>query len=141
MLTGEEIPSGPKISEARGLDDVKVFSLDVAGTTLNFAVVNGLGEVKGILDSVAQKTTPLHFVEVMTCPGGCVGGGGQPYGTDLEKIKKRLHRMYEVDRKSKSQLSHENVQVQDLYKDLLGQPLGEKSHHLLHRTYSDRSKG
>jgi iron-only hydrogenase group A len=141
MLTGEELKGGPKIGDARGLDSVKVFSLDVAGTTLNFAVVNGLGEVKSILDSVAQKTTNLHFVEVMTCPGGCVGGGGQPYDTDMEAVKKRLHRMYEVDRKSASRLSHENEQVKALYKTLLGEPLGEASHHLLHRTYMDRRKG
>ena len=141
MLTGEELKGGPKIGEARGLDQVKVFSLDVAGTTLNFAVVNGLGEVKSILDSVVQKTTNLHFIEVMTCPGGCVGGGGQPLDTDLEAVKKRLHRMYEVDRKSASRLSHENEQVKALYKTLLGEPLGEVSHHLLHRAYVDRKKG
>ncbi len=141
MLTGEELKGGPKVGDARGLDQVKVFSLDVAGTTLNFAVVNGLGEVKSILDSVAQKASNLHFVEVMTCPGGCVGGGGQPYDTDLEAVKKRLHRLYEVDRKSASRLSHENEQVKGLYKNLLGAPLGEMSHHLLHRSYMDRRKG
>ena len=141
MLTGEELDGGPKIGAARGMAQVKVFSLDVAGTTLNFAVVNGLGEVKKILDSVGQKTTDLHFIEVMTCPGGCVGGGGQPYGTDLEALKKRLHRLYEVDRKSVSRLSHENEQVKALYRDLLGEPLGDLSHHLLHRSYADRRKG
>ncbi len=141
LITGEELKGGPKVSDARGLDQVKVFSLDVAGTQLNFAVVNGLGEVKSILHSVAQKTSPLHFVEVMTCPGGCVGGGGQPYDTDREAIKKRLHRLYEVDRKSASRLSHDNEQVKSLYKNLLDQPLGAMSHHLLHRSYLDRRKG
>ncbi|MHB8771164.1 MAG: [FeFe] hydrogenase, group A [Syntrophales bacterium] len=141
LITGEELTGGPKIGEARGLDQIKVFSLEVAGTELNFAVVNGLGEVKSILDSVAQKSSNLHFIEVMTCPGGCVGGGGQPYDTDLEAVKKRLHRIYEVDRKSKRRLSHENEEVKSLYGTLLGQPLSEVSHRLLHRTYMDRRSG
>jgi iron-only hydrogenase group A len=141
MLTGEDLKGSPKIADARGLNQVKVFSVDVAGTTLNFAVVNGLGAVKPILDAVAQKTSNLHFIEVMTCPGGCVGGGGQPYGTDLEKIKKRIQRIYDVDKKAGVRLSHENEQVKGLYKNLLGEPLGKMSHHLLHRKYMDRRKG
>jgi len=139
LLTGEELKGGPKIGEARGLDRLKVFSLNVGGTTLNFAVVNGLGEAKTLLDSL--EGTNLHFIEVMTCPGGCVGGGGQPYHTDTETVKKRLQRIYDVDRRSKKRLSHENEQVQALYRAHLGQPLGEESHHLLHRAYVDRKKG
>ncbi len=77
----------------------------------------------------------------MTCPGGCVGGGSQPYDTDLEAVKKRLHRIYEVDRKAKHRLSHENEEVKGLYDTLLGQPLSEASHHLLHRSYTDRRIG
>ena len=107
----------------------------------NFAVVNGLSEVKSILDSVDQKTSNLHFIEVMTCPGGCVGGAASPMVQTLAAVKKRLHRLYEVDRKSTSRLSHENEQVKDLYKNLLGKPLGEMSHHLLHRNYTDRRNG
>jgi NADH-quinone oxidoreductase subunit G/NADP-reducing hydrogenase subunit HndD len=140
LLTGEELLGGPKISEARGLDRIKVFSQKVGGTELNFAVVNGLGEAKALLDQVSQEGSKLHFVEVMTCPGGCVGGGGQPYGTDMEAVRKRLQRLYEVDRKAKKRLSHQNAQVQDLYRDYLGEPLGQQSHHLLHRVYVDRSQ-
>ena len=81
----------------------------------------------------------LHFVEVMSCPGGCIGGGGQPYDTDAEAVKERLERLYEVDRRSRHRRSHENADVQTLYEDLLGRPLGEVSHRLLHRTYTDRS--
>jgi iron only hydrogenase large subunit-like protein len=74
----------------------------------------------------------------MTCPGGCVGGGGQPYLTDTEAIKKRLQRLYEVDRNSPKRLSHENEQVKGLYREYLGEPLGEVSHRLLHRRYVNR---
>jgi len=83
----------------------------------------------------------VHFVEVMSCPGGCIGGGGQPYDTDAEVVRERLERLYEVDRRSRSRRSHENADVQALYEELLGRPLGEVSHRLLHRTYTDRSRG
>jgi len=141
LLTGKELTRGGKISEARGLGKLKVFSLNVGNTTLNFAVINGLGEVETLLDSLIQQTPPLHFVEVMTCPGGCAGGGGQPYSTDTALIKKRLSRMYEVDRKSQTRLSHENKQVQALYQSLLGRPLSDISHRLLHRSYTKRYFG
>jgi iron-only hydrogenase group A len=138
MLTGSELKDGPKVSEVRGAARLKVFTIDIGGTPVNFAIVNGLGEAKSILDSVLQGNSNLHFIEVMTCPGGCVGGGGQPYETDTEAVKKRLQRLYEVDNKSKKRLSHENEQVKTLYKDYLGKPLGEMSHRLLHRKYVNR---
>ncbi len=138
LLTGEELKDGPKIAPARGLDSLKVFSLDVGGTTLNFAVVNGLGEVKTLLASMGDDKPALHFIEVMTCPGGCAGGGGQPYQTNLDGIKKRLQRLYDVDRKASSRLSHENEQVKALYASVLGKPLSHVSHRLLHRRYIDR---
>jgi iron-only hydrogenase group A len=138
MLTGSELKDGPKVAEVRGAARLKVFTIDIGGTPLNFAVVNGLGEAKSIVDGVLQGNSNLHFVEVMTCPGGCVGGGGQPYHTDTEAVKKRLQRLYEVDRKSKKRLSHENEQVKTLYREHLGEPLGKMSHRLLHRKYVNR---
>lgn len=138
MLTENEMKDDPKVSEARGLSRLKVFSAAVGKNTLNFAVVNGLGEAKSILDSVAARATNLHFVEVMTCPGGCIGGGGQPYGIDSGEIRRRLHRLYEGDRRSSKRLAHENEELKALYQNFLGQPLGELSHRLLHRKYVDR---
>jgi len=140
LLTGEELKGGLKVMPARGLDDLKVFSLAIGGATLNFAVVNGLGEVKAMLDSMNADGPSLHFIEVMTCPGGCVGGGGQPYDTDLEGVRKRLKRIYDTDQKSEVRLSHENEQVKALYRDVLGKPLSHESHRLLHRQYTDRRK-
>ena len=138
MLTGRELTGGLKVEEARGLEGVKRFTLDVGGTPLNFAVVNGLGRLPGVLDPMAKGTSDLHFVEVMTCPGGCIGGGGQPYDTDPEAIRERLDRLYETDRRATLRVSHDNGEVQALYESMLGKPLGEVSHHLLHRTYVDR---
>ena len=91
------------------------------------------------MDGLLAPEAGLHFVEVMSCPGGCVGGGGQPYDTDTQAVKERLERLYEVDRRSRTRRSHENAEVQALYEDLLGHPLGEVEPPLLHRTYTDRS--
>lgn len=141
MLTDEELGGDLKISQARGLQRLKIFSLDVKGTVLKFAVVNGLGEIKTLLDMMANDNLNLHFVEVMTCPGGCVGGGGQPYNTDIETVKKRLKLIYDADRKAGIRLSHENEQVKALYRTLLDKPLSKTSHRLLHRSYMTRKCG
>jgi NADH-quinone oxidoreductase subunit G/NADP-reducing hydrogenase subunit HndD len=138
LLTGEELKDGLKVAETRGLDKLKVFSLPIGETTFQFAVVNGLGEAKTLIDPVRKGVSNLHFIEVMTCPGGCVGGGGQPYDTDTEAVKRRLRRIYEVDRGAKKRQSHENEGVQELYRAYLGKPLGPLSHRLLHRKYTDR---
>lgn len=139
MLTGTEMAGSFKVEEARGLEGIKCFSLTVAGTTLNFGIVNGLGRLTPILDPLRNGASNLHFVEVMTCPGGCIGGGGQPYDTEPETIRIRLERLYDADRRATFKTSHENDEVQELYKVMLGKPLGEISHHLLHRHYVDRS--
>jgi iron-only hydrogenase group A len=138
MLTGSELPGSFKIEEARGLEGIKCFSLDVGGTTLNFGIVNGLGRLKPILEPLRKGASNLHFIEVMTCPGGCIGGGGQPYDSDPEDIRVRLERLYDADRRSTLKTSHDNDEVQELYAEMLGKPLGEISHHLLHRSYVNR---
>ena len=140
MLTGSELKHGPKIAETRGLDGMKNLSLEAGGATLNFAVVNGLGRIKPLIDQIASRQTNLHFIEVMTCPGGCVGGGGQPLDTDMKSLQERLDRLYDTDRRARNRTSHTNEEVQTLYATLLGRPLGEVSHHLLHREYVDRKK-
>ncbi|NLV72350.1 MAG: 4Fe-4S binding protein [Actinobacteria bacterium] len=136
-LAGAETPTAP-LNEARGLDEVKCFTFDVGDTTLNLAVVNGLGQVRTLLE---EGPADLHFVEVMSCPGGCAGGGGQPYGTEAADLHRRLDRIYDADAHAEVHSSHENQSVAALYEQYLGQPLGEVSHRLLHRTYTDRSSG
>ena len=81
----------------------------------------------------------MHFVEVMSCPGGCSGGGGQPYNSDMGHVKKRIQRMHDADLKAETKYSHDNKSVAELYQEFLGRPLGEVSHHLLHRGYTDKS--
>lgn len=139
LATGDELAGGPKVTEARGREDVRRFTVEVGEARLNLAVVNGLGRFVAAVDGLLDRAEDLHFVEVMSCPGGCVGGGGQPYATDARVVKERLERLYEVDRRSRRRRSHENAEVQALYEQLLGRPLGEVGHRLLHRTYNDRS--
>ncbi len=134
-LLGGAAPVGP-LTEARGLDGFKCFNVDVNGITLNLGVINGLGRLRSTLPTALAG---MHFVEVMSCPGGCSGGGGQPYDSDMTDVKKRMARIYDADQKAETKYSHDNKSVAELYEEYLGRPLGEVSHHLLHRTYVDKS--
>ncbi len=130
----------PKVAEARGCEGVRRFRVTAGDARLELAVVDGLGNLKRSLDGLVDPAAGLHFVEVMSCPGGCVGGGGQPYGADAADVRRRVERLYDVDRRSPSRRSHENADVKALYEGLLGRPLSEVSHRLLHRAYTDRSR-
>ncbi len=134
-MLGAQVPDAP-LTEARGPEGIKCFTLEVGDTTLSLGVVNGLGS----LDPAAEETLrAMHFVEVMSCPGGCAGGGGQPYGTGANELRRRIHQLRESDEQAQTRASHLNQSVASLYEEYLGGPLGEVSHRLLHRTYTDRS--
>ncbi|MDY0001584.1 MAG: NADH-dependent [FeFe] hydrogenase, group A6 [Polyangia bacterium] len=137
ILTGREMGE-LKIQALRGLKGDKRMSANLGGVTVNAAVVSGLGNARAILEEIRAGRSDLHFVEVMTCPGGCVAGGGQPYATDLEAAKARLGALYRIDRDDTLRQSHENRYVARLYEEYLGEPLGERSHHLLHTRYEKR---
>jgi iron only hydrogenase large subunit-like protein len=110
------------------------------GVTLRVAVAHGLKNAQLVIAAVKQGHKPYHFIEVMTCPGGCIGGGGQPRFTDNEVRKARMAAIYREDEGKKLRKSHDNPDVQKLYEEFLGQPLGEQSHHLLHTTYAARPR-
>jgi NADH-quinone oxidoreductase subunit G/NADP-reducing hydrogenase subunit HndD len=137
LLTGEEMPN-LKIQAVRGLKGVKEAKVTIAGMELGVAVVSGLGNAKHLMDEIRAGRKDIHFIEVMTCPGGCIAGGGQPIGTDLAAVKARMQALYKIDRDEPVRASHQNEEVLRLYKDFLGEPLGEKSHHLLHTHYVPR---
>jgi len=136
-LTGEDMPD-PEIKDLRGLDGRKEAQITINGTTYGLAAVSGLSNARAILDELKNGRKDVHFIEVMTCPGGCIGGGGQPYGLDSENIKARMKRLYAIDHDAEMRTSHGNPAIQKLYKEFLGEPLGEKSHHLLHTCYEKR---
>jgi len=93
-----------------------------------------------LLDQLKQGTSKYHFIEIMACPGGCIGGGGQPIPTDLEIRMRRIEAIYEVDRHLPIRKSHENPAIKKLYEEFLGEPNSEKAHHLLHTHYTCREK-
>ncbi|HLP03302.1 MAG TPA: NADH-dependent [FeFe] hydrogenase, group A6 [Opitutaceae bacterium] len=127
----------------RGLQGVKTAEIDIAGTKVRVAVAHGLGHVASVLELVrearaAGKETPFHFIEVMACPGGCIGGGGQPYGVDNERRRLRAAGLYQDDRDRAIRCSHDNPEVVRLYREFLGKPGSAKAHQLLHTRYTAR---
>jgi len=142
MVTGK-VPEKPEFEAVRGLEGIKECKIDLAGKEVRIAVAHGLKHVEEVLDKVrAAKTSggelPYHFIEVMACPGGCVGGGGQPYGVTNELRSKRAAGLYKCDTECAQRTSSENAHVQKVYAEFLGEPLSEKAHHLLHTHYSTK---
>jgi NADH-quinone oxidoreductase subunit G len=141
-LTGKDLEE-IEIQPVRGLKGVKEGEIEIGGNKIRVAVAHGLGNVGYILDKVrkAKETgqePPYHFIEVMACEGGCIAGGGQPYGVTDELRKKRAEAIYWDDREKQVRYSHKNPTVIKLYEEFLGKPLGEKSHSLLHTEYKER---
>lgn len=134
LLTGKDMEE-LKINAVRGLELHKEAKVKINNMELGVAVVSSLGQARALLEEIKNGRTDLHFIEVMTCPGGCINGGGQPFNHDKEVIKARLQALYNIDKSDKIRTSHSNKSIQQLYKDYLGEPLGEKSHHLLHTHY------
>lgn len=132
-----------ELEAVRGLKGVKEGSVSVAGTQIRVAVAHGLSHVEEVLEKVRAarregRELPYHFIEVMACPGGCIGGGGQPYGVDNERREKRIAGLYQDDRERTVRYSHENPEVIKLYSEFLGKPLCGKAHELLHTRYTAR---
>ncbi len=140
MVTGEEA-ANPDFREVRGIKGAKEYRVTVAGIELGVAVVNSLSNARALLDDLKSgKRTDLHFIEVMSCPGGCVGGGGQPLAPSRTDIATRMEKLYDIDASEtiERRLSHHNSEVKRLYEDFLGAPLGPISHEILHTHYHDR---
>jgi len=151
LVTGRELPTGNlHVAAVAGLDGVKEASLTIEGAvpawsflegvTVNVAVAHGLGNAQRVIAAVKSGKKQYHFVEVMTCPGGCIGGGGQPRYTNNEVRQARINAIYREDECKRLRKSHENPDIAKLYDEFLGQPLGEKSHHLLHTKYTARER-
>jgi len=140
--TGQPLPK-LELEAIRGLQGVKEGTVMVGETPVRVAVAHGLANVEAVLERVraARKKgaeTPYHFIEVMACPGGCIGGGGQPYGVDNERRKLRIAGLYQDDRDAAVRCSHDNPEVVRVYEDFLGKPLGPRAHQLLHTRYTAR---
>jgi len=144
FVTGTNLPAEAiNIQPVRGLKGVKEAEVDVAGTTIRVAVAHGMANVGKVLNKVREarekgEELPYHFIEVMACPGGCIGGGGQPYGINDEVRRLRMAGLYEDDRDHVLRCSHDNPEIQRIYTEFLGEPNSERSHELLHTTYKLR---
>jgi NADH-quinone oxidoreductase subunit G/[NiFe] hydrogenase diaphorase moiety small subunit/NADP-reducing hydrogenase subunit HndD len=149
LVTGRDVPfDNLNILPVRGLEGVRKATIKIEkpleewsfldGVELKCAVAHGLVNAKKVMDAVKSGEADFHFIEIMACPGGCLGGGGQPIPTNPEIRKKRTEAIYAEDGDLPLRKSHENPEIQKLYKDFLIEPLGEKSHHLLHTKYTKR---
>lgn len=137
LVTGEELEK-LDVMPLRGIEGIKTATIQIGDLQANVAVAHGLANARVLLDDIRAGRSPYHFIEIMACPGGCVGGGGQPIGFDMAVRNKRSEGLYNEDSALPLRRSHNNPAVQKLYNDYLEKPLGERSHHLLHTTYSER---
>ena len=131
LVTGKN-PDADAFRDVRGLDGWKEATYDVAGTPVRVAVASGLGNARRLLEAVKAGDVQYDFIEVMACPGGCAGGGGQPICDGEEKAGERGSILYALDKDMPLRFSHDNPEIQALYKEYMEAPLSHKAHHLLH---------
>lgn len=150
MVTGKEHEL-VEFKEVRGFEGVKEAAIDMNGTVVKVAVAHGMKNAKPLLDDIRAGKSPYAFIEIMGCPGGCINGGGQPFvkpcflpnedANILNTYKeKRANALYSEDERQVLRQSHKNKQIQDLYKNYLGEPNSHKAHELLHTTYKARER-
>lgn len=139
-LTGESLDK-VEYEELRGLRGVKKAVVNINGKEIHIGVVNGLGNTRKILEKIRSGEEKLDAIEVMACPGGCVGGGGQPYHKgDLTILKKRAEGLYSIDKEKTYRKSYENPSIKKLYEEYLGEPGSGRAHELLHTSYKERPR-
>ena len=150
VLTGKE-REGVAFHEVRGFDNIREAEFELAGQKIKVAVTSGMKGAKVLLDQIREGTSPYTFIEVMGCPGGCINGGGQPYVREVflpnedaniydTYMQKRANALYSEDERQVWRQSHNNPQLQALYKEFLGEPNSHKAHELLHTHYNKNRK-
>lgn len=151
IVTGRPLPMDRlHVAPVMGLEGVKEASITIQdavpewdfleGVTLNVAVAHGLSNAERVIQAIKSGAKTYHFVEVMTCPGGCIGGGGQPRFTTNEIREARIAAIYREDEGKELRKSHENPDIAQIYAEFLEKPLGDRSHRLLHTRYSERPR-
>ena len=137
VITGKPLEK-IELNVLRGFEGIKEAELDLNGTKLKVAVAHTLKNARVLLEQIEEGTSPYAFIEVMTCPGGCLGGGGQPIPTTWAIRQKRSDSLYKEDRLKPIRKSHENPTIKAIYDEFLKEPLGHVSHELLHTDYIER---
>ncbi len=139
VYTGKTLPR-LEFDEVRGFEGIREAKIDLNGFELKICVAHTLSNARIVMDKLRAGELDYHVVEVMACPGGCIGGAGQPYHHgNFEVLKARCEALYAEDKGKPIRKSHENPDIQKLYKEFLGEPMSEKAHHLLHTHYFDKS--
>ncbi len=140
LYTKKELPR-LNFDELRGMEGIRQATIDFDGLPIKIGIAHGLGNARKLLEEIQAGKSEFHAIEIMSCPGGCIGGGGQPYHHgNAEILKKRQMAIYREDSNKTIRKSHENPYIIKLYKDFLGKPMSEKAHHLLHTQYFDRTE-
>lgn len=134
VVTGQPLEN-IEFHGVRGLTGVKEAQVTLAGTTVKVAVAHTLANARQMMEKVRNGEADYHFIEIMACPGGCIGGGGQPVPISADIRQKRIDSIYECDQGHELRKSHDNPAIKELYDTWLGKPNGEKAHHLLHTHY------
>ncbi|MBN2250533.1 MAG: iron hydrogenase small subunit [Candidatus Altiarchaeota archaeon] len=137
IMTGEDLP-GFEYACVRGMRTMKEAEMEIAGEKVKVCIVHTLGEARKLLEEIRAGKSPYHFIEIMACYGGCVGGGGQPAPHDEHVLEKRAQALRKEDSCKTLRKSHKNPDVLRLYKEYLGEFGGERAHKLLHTTYTNR---
>ena len=137
---GGRVPDKYEFPVSRGADGIRTFSFQAGEIRLKMAVVHGLANARKLMEEILAGKAEYDFIEVMACPGGCVGGAGQPVPEKRGTVEKRQDGIYAADKMMQLHCSQDNPYIRDLYKNVLGQPLGSKSHHWLHTTYKNKKK-
>ena len=139
VYTGEELKD-LNFTDVRGYEGIKEASVNLAGTEIKVAIAHGLLNARKLMEGIKDGESPYTFIEIMACPGGCIGGGGQPVTTTVDIKKLRMDALYDIDNSATIRKSHENPDIVTLYNEYLGAPLSELSHELLHTHYAARKK-
>ncbi len=146
VRTAYELHTGKKLNkvdftELRGLEGIRMATIDFDGTPIHIGIAHQLGNARKLLDGIRSGMYNFHAIEIMACPGGCIGGAGQPlHHGDSSIIKARSEAIYREESQKKLRKSHENPYIIKLYEEFLGHPMSEKAHHLLHTHYFEKDK-
>jgi NADP-reducing hydrogenase subunit HndD len=144
--TAYEIQTGKTLEkinfeELRGMDGIRSASIDFDGLEIKIGIAHGLGNARKLLEEIKEGKSEYHAIEIMACPGGCIGGGGQPlHHGDSAILKARTRAIYQEDEMKTLRKSHENPYILKLYEEFLGEPMSEKAHQLLHTHYFEKNK-
>ncbi len=138
--TKKELPR-LDFDELRGMEGIREATIDFDGLPIKIGIAHGLGNARKLLEDIQAGRSEFHAIEIMSCPGGCIGGGGQPYHHgNADILKKRQMAIYKEDSNKAIRKSHKNPYIIKLYEEFLGEPMSEKAHHLLHTAYFDRTE-